>query len=224
MLYVNPHGRPVNTKSAPSEVKLVDTKTLLASQEHSRSRTSFTSEKTNDRSGGTLSVLHEHKSSVDAVDGLLSSSSSHSVASDRGSEKDEEISTPDRKKSRRSMKKLRDFRSDIKRALSRSRNNSPTREQYSNTSDTQTVSSRSRNNSPIPEQTSASDIKTVSSRNRNNSPTHEKSWSNSKREQFRRRNNSPSPERVNNNVSLNTEKVENFQKKQGSCDDLINLR
>ena len=169
-------------------------------------------------------MLHEHKSSVDAVDGLLSSSSSHSVASDRGSEKDEEISTPDRKKSRRSMKKLRDFGSDIKRALSRSRNNSPTREQNSNTSDTTTVSSRSRNNSPIREQSNTSDIKTVSSRSRNNSPTHEKSWSNSKREQFRRRNNSPSPERFDNNVSLNTEKAENFQKKQGSCDDLINLR
>lgn len=215
----------MNTTSAPSEVKLVDTKTLLASQEHSRSRTSFTSEKTNDRSGGTLSVLHEHKSSADAVDGLLSSSSSHSVASDRGSEKDEEISTPDRKKSRRSMKKLRDFGSDIKRALSRSRNNSPTREQSNNTSDTKTASSRSRNNSPTREQSNnVSDTKTGISRSRNNSPAHEKSWSNIKKEQFRRRNNSPSPERVNNNVSLNTEKVETVQKKQGSCDDLINLR
>ena len=192
-------------------------------------------------------MLHEHKSSADTADGLLSSSSSHSVASDRGSEKDEEISTPDRKKSRRSMKKLRDFGFDIKRALSRSRNNSPTREE-NNTSNTKTVSSRSRNNSPIREQNdSMSHTKTMSSRSRNNSPirdqinttsetktvsshsgnsfpVYQKTWSNTKKVQLRRRNNSPSPERVNNSVSLNTEKLENGQKKSGSCDDLINLK
>ena len=194
----------MNTKSAPSEVKVVDTKTLLASQENNRSRTSFTSEKTNDRSGSTLSVLHERKSSGDAVDGLVSSSSSHSVTSDRGSEKDEEVSTPDRKKRGRSMKRLRGFGSDIKRALSRSRNNSPTREQNSGTSDTKRALSRSRNNSP----------------------THDNSPPDIKRSVSRSRNGSPTPERNNNTGSFNVEKIEkvNDQKKQGSCDDLINLR
>ena len=236
----------MNTKNALSEVKVVDTKTLLASQENNRSRTSFTTEKTNDRIGSTLSVLHEHKSSGDAVDGVPSSSSSHSVASDRGSEKDDEPSTPDRKKRGRSMKKLRVLGSDIKRALSRSRNNSPTREQTGSTSETKRGLSRSRNNSPAREQTgSTSETKRGLSRSRNNSPAREQTGSTSetkralsrsrnnspnrnstsptKRAFSRSRNNSPSPERNNSTGYFNTEKV-NDQKKQTSCDDLINLR
>ena len=251
-MYVNPHGRPVNTRSAPSEVKLVDTKTLLTSQENNRSRTSFTNDKTNDRSGSSLSVLHEHKGCGEGVDGLLSSSSSHSVASDRGSEKDDEPSSPDRKKRSRSMKKLRDFGSDIKRALSRSRNSSPIREETDGISDTKRSSSRSRNTSPIREKTyGTSDTKRALSRSRNsspirdqanstqpdgkralscsrnNSPTREQTnTSPSKRAFSRSRNNSPTPERNNTTVFYNTDKSDkvNDQKKQTSCDDLIKLR
>ena len=110
-------------------MKVVDTKTLLASQENNRTaRTSYSNEKTNEHGVSTLSVVHEHKPGGDTVDGLLSSSSSHSIGSDRGSERDAEVSAPDRKKSKRSMKKLRGLGSDIKRALSRSRNSSPTSE------------------------------------------------------------------------------------------------
>ncbi|XP_028411836.1 inactive ubiquitin carboxyl-terminal hydrolase 54-like isoform X2 [Dendronephthya gigantea] len=243
LLYVNPHGVPVNTKRALSEVKLVDTKTLLASQENSRSR-SFTNEKTNDLSGGSLSVVDETKSNGDAVDGLLSSSSSHSLGSDRGSGNYVELSPPDRKKSRRTMKKLRGIGSDIKRALSRSRNNSPTREQNNSEPGTPVSSennspitpdiptpnlkgrfSRSRSNSPTPEQ-SASDLKRSFSRSRNNSPTPEQSSSDVKTAFSYSKDNSSSPERNNNNTkSLHTGKVEriNEERKQNSCDDLIKL-
>lgn len=110
----------------------MDTETLLASGESARNRGSISSEKAMDIIGGTPSAVSEpnrKSKSVESVDGLLSSSSSHSVSSIRYSEKETQGSSPDRKKNKRSMKRLKIIGTDIvKKALSRSRPNSPTPE------------------------------------------------------------------------------------------------
>lgn len=145
-------------------------------------------------------MVKEHKGSGDAVDGLLSSSSSHSVTSDRGSENDMDPSTPDRKKRSRSLKKLRGIGSDIKRALSRSRNNSPNREENTSPSLSKREVSRVGNNSPILENR-LPHIEDPESRTRNNSPT----------------------PKINFTGSSKTAKTEDLNDQKSSCDDLISF-
>ena len=134
-MYVNPHGKPVSTKTAPSEVNVVDSTTLLVSGENTRSpRAIYSSEKTKDMFGGTMLTIPEsnRKTKMQDSNVLESSSSSHSLGSGGSSEKGLDVSAPGQKKSRRPMKKLKTVGSGIKKALSRSRNNSPTTELQSN--------------------------------------------------------------------------------------------
>ena len=136
-MYVNPHGKPVSTKTAPSEVNVVDSTTLLVSGENTRSpRAMYSSEKTKDIFGGTVLTIPESKTKsktkMHDSNVLESSSSNHSLGSGGSSEKGLDVSAAGQKKSRRPMKKLKTVGSGIKRALSRSRNNSPTAELQSN--------------------------------------------------------------------------------------------
>ncbi|XP_046861773.1 inactive ubiquitin carboxyl-terminal hydrolase 54-like [Xenia sp. Carnegie-2017] len=123
LLYVNEHAKPVNTKTAPAEVIMVNSETLLAIQNANRSN-----EKTQPNNGKTFSVLHETKSD-DGAGARLSSSSSHSTISEQDMET--EVSSRKWKKDRRPIKLIREFGADIKKAFSRNRNSSPTREHNS---------------------------------------------------------------------------------------------
>ena len=120
---MNEHAKPVNTKTAPAEVIMVNSETLLAIQNANRSN-----EKTQPNNGKTFSVLNETKSD-DGAGARLSSSSSHSTISEQDMET--EVSSRKWKKDRRPIKLIREFGADIKKAFSRNRNNSPTREHNS---------------------------------------------------------------------------------------------